>query len=162
MALLLLPVILYVMKRKTLLLDLVCALFILLFLYTALSKLYDFETLRVQLGRSPLLTDISELVAWAVPAIEIVLAGILMVPRTRDIGLYGSFTLMVMFTAYIFAILNFSDVIPCSCGGVISKLSWSGHLVLNIFFTFLAAAGILMYPVPLNTQLSTALNLNES
>ena len=134
------------MKTKALFLEIVCFLFILLFLYTAFSKLADFETFRVQLGRSPLVTDISKLVAWGVPALEILLAGLLMFGRTRKVGLYGSYTLMVIFTAYIMAILNFSDVNPCSCGGVVTKLSWSDHFVLNILFTSAAAIAVLVYP----------------
>jgi hypothetical protein len=62
-------------------------------------------------------------------------------------ALYASLTLMTIFTAYIIAILQFSYTIPCSCGGVLSKLSWQTHLVFNIGFMVLAAAGILLYPM---------------
>ncbi|MEJ0031509.1 MAG: MauE/DoxX family redox-associated membrane protein [Bacteroidota bacterium] len=41
---------------------------------------------------------------------------------------------MVMFTAYIVVITRFSEYTPCSCGGVLEKMSWDQHLVFNIGF----------------------------
>ncbi|MEM0519024.1 MauE/DoxX family redox-associated membrane protein [Aequorivita flava] len=119
-------------------------LFILLFLYAAVSKLLDFEVFTVQLAQSPLLSAYAELIAWLVPGIEIIIAVLLVVPKFRIIALYAAFTLMVMFTAYIFIILNFSDFIPCSCGGVLEKLSWTQHLIFNVIFIFLAGVAVLV------------------
>src|SRR5690606_14703009 len=49
---------------------------------------------------------------------------------------------MVMFTAYIFIILNFSDFVPCSCGGVLEKMSWTQHLIFNVVFIILAGVAV--------------------
>ncbi len=116
--------------------------FILLFLYAAVSKLLDFETFTVQLAQSPLLSAYAGVISWAVPGIEILIACLLIFERFRILALYASFTLMVMFTAYIFIILNFSDFIPCSCGGVLEKLSWTQHLIFNLFFIILAGVAV--------------------
>lgn len=132
------------MKRRALFVDVIAAFFIVLFLYAAFSKLSDYEKFRVQLGQSPLLTAFAGTVAWAIPAVEIVLSVMLVFQRTRLTALYGCFTLMVMFTAYITAILNFSDFVPCSCGGVLEKLGWKEHLIFNAGFVLLAAAGIIL------------------
>ncbi|HBC05203.1 MAG TPA: hypothetical protein DC015_13665, partial [Aequorivita sp.] len=113
-------------------------LFVLLFLYAAISKLLDFETFTVQLAQSPLLSAYAGVIAWAVPSLEILIAVLLTIPKYRIPALYAAFTLMVMFTAYIYIILNFSDFIPCSCGGVLEKLSWTQHLIFNIVFIILA------------------------
>ncbi|WP_083540779.1 MauE/DoxX family redox-associated membrane protein [Aequorivita viscosa] len=118
--------------------------FALLFIYAATSKLLDFETFTVQLAQSPLLSAYAGIVAWLVPGIEILIAGILVFPRFRNLALYAAFTLMVMFTAYIYIILNFSDFIPCSCGGVLEKLSWTEHLIFNVVFIVLGAVAILV------------------
>jgi len=117
-------------------------LFVFLFLYAAVSKLLDFETFTVQLAQSPLLSAYAGFIAWAVPGIEITIALLLVFERFRLFALYAAFTLMVMFTAYIYIILNFSDFIPCSCGGVLEKLSWTQHLFFNIFFIILAAVSV--------------------
>jgi uncharacterized membrane protein YphA (DoxX/SURF4 family) len=120
-------------------------LFILLFIYAALAKLTDYEKFRAQLGQSPLLTAFAGWVAWGVPAIEIVIASMLAMPRLRLLAFYAAFSLMVMFTAYIVVILQFSDYVPCSCGGVLQDMSWTQHLIFNIVFVLLAVTGILLY-----------------
>src|SRR5690606_27024460 len=77
-------------------------LFVLLFLYAAISKLLDFETFTVQLAQSPLLSAYAGFIAWAVPCLEILIAVLLTLPNFRIPALYAAFTLMVMFTAYIY------------------------------------------------------------
>ncbi|UPT69975.1 MAG: hypothetical protein M0D53_12645 [Flavobacterium sp. JAD_PAG50586_2] len=101
----------------------VALLHILLFSYAAASKLLDFQNFQVQLGQSPLLSAFAVPVSIAVPIVEFILVLLLLFTRYRIIGLYGSFMLMTMFTAYIFIILNFSSFIPCSCGGILEKMS---------------------------------------
>ncbi len=122
----------------------VAYLYILLFVYAAVSKLLDFETFTVQLAQSPLLSAYAGIIAWLVPGLEILISIFLMIPRYRRVALYASFFLMVMFTTYIVIILNFSDFIPCSCGGVLEKLGWTEHLIFNIVFIGLAAVAILL------------------
>lgn len=133
------------MKRETII-DIISAVFVVLFVYAAGSKLMDYGKFRVQLSQSPLLTVFAGIVVWLVPAVEITVAALLITIRFRLIGLYATFTLMVMFTAYIVAITQFSDYVPCSCGGVLEKLSWNQHLVFNIIFTALAFVAVLYYP----------------
>ncbi|MBK5214972.1 MAG: hypothetical protein JJE55_15095 [Flavobacteriaceae bacterium] len=119
-------------------------LFVLLFLYAASSKLLDFETFTVQLAQSPLLSAYAGIIAWLVPGIEIGIALLLVFERFRLLALYAAFTLMVMFTAYIYIILNYSDFVPCSCGGVLEKLSWTQHLIFNVVFIILAGVAVLL------------------
>lgn len=131
------------MKHKFVI-EIISFLFILLFVYAAMNKLLDIEKFRVQIGQSPLLTSAAPFVAWLIPVFEIVISLMLAIPKFRLLGLYSSFSLMVMFTAYIVVILNFSDHIPCSCGGLLERLGWTEHLVFNIMFVLLAAAGVLL------------------
>ncbi len=127
-----------------LIITLIGYLYMFLFLYAATSKLLDFVTFKVQLAQSPLLSAYAGIVSWAVPGVEILIAILLTIPKYRIPALYASFTLMVMFTAYIYIILNFSDFIPCSCGGVLEKLSWTQHLVFNLVFIILAGVAVLV------------------
>lgn len=124
--------------------EIICFLFIFLFSYAATSKLMDFDRFKIQLGQSPLLTVYAGWVAWVIPIVELLLAFLLAVPRYRLIALYGSLGLMSLFTMYIIAILNFSDYVPCSCGGILGKLGWQEHLVFNVVFVALAIIGILI------------------
>jgi uncharacterized membrane protein YphA (DoxX/SURF4 family) len=131
--------------KKEVIVEIVCFLFILLFVYAALTKLLDYEKFRVQIGQSPLLSSLSGFIAWFIPSVEIVVSIMLALPRFRALGLYMAFTLMVLFTGYIIAILNFNGHVPCSCGGVLEKMGWTEHLVFNIVFVLFAAVGILLH-----------------
>ncbi len=134
------------MIKRELMVDMISAAFVVLFVYAAASKLLDYETFRVQIGQSPLLTGFAGTIAWLVPALELITAVLLTTVRLRLLALYVSFTLMVMFTCYIIVITQFSEYVPCSCGGVLDKLSWNEHLVFNLLFVVLGAVGILLYP----------------
>lgn len=131
-------------KYKNVLLEVICILYILLFVYAAVNKFLVFDEFVIQIGQSPVLTAYAGWVAWVVPSLEILISLMLVIPRFRLLALYAAFTLMVMFTAYIFIILNFSDHIPCSCGGVLEKLGWTEHLIFNIAFVILAFIGIII------------------
>jgi hypothetical protein len=89
-----------------------------------------------------LLSAYAGIIAWLVPAVEIIIAVLMVFDRFRVLALFAAFALMVMFTAYIYIILNFSDFVPCSCGGVLEKLSWTQHLIFNIVFIILAGVAV--------------------
>jgi hypothetical protein len=129
---------------KQLMVEIISCLFFLLFLYAAANKILDFQHFKIQLSQSPLLTSFANQVAWLIPTVEIVIAVLAILPKTRLLGMYASFGLMFMFTAYIIAILNFSDHIPCGCGGILGHLQWHEHLIFNIFFVLLGFTGILI------------------
>lgn len=126
-------------KKTNYFLQAISALFIFLFVYTALSKFMEFSRFVFVLGKSPLIASANHLIAWAIPLAELAVSFLLLLPSTKKIGLYGAFTLMSLFTAYVAYMLLFVPHLPCSCGGVIQQLSWKQHLVLNISLTVLAA-----------------------
>ncbi|TRX32987.1 hypothetical protein FNW52_16150 [Flavobacterium sp. ZT3R18] len=131
-------------QNNRIILNSICQLYILLFVYAAVSKLLDFENFQVQLGQSPLLSAFASWVAWLVPTIELILASLLLFPKWRTIALFAAFSLMIMFTTYIFIILNYSSFVPCSCGGILEKMGWTEHLIFNVFFIVLAILGLLL------------------
>ena len=132
------------MKKNTIV-ELVSASLLFLFTYTALSKLLDFDTFKYQIGQSPFITNISWLVIWSIPSAEIIISIFLIFKRTRVAGLYLSFFLMLLFTGYVFIMLRYSSYLPCSCGGVLSIMSWKQHFIFNLAFTGLSLAGIILH-----------------
>jgi len=134
-------------RKKVILVETVTALFILLFVYAATSKIIDFEKFNVELGKSPMLNFFPGTVAIAVPVIEFGIVILLIVKRFQYFALYCSFSLMVMFSVYIFIILKFSSYIPCSCGGILENMTWIQHLFFNIVFVVLGGVAILIYPL---------------
>lgn len=131
------------MKWKRFFVQLVCWLFILLFLYAAASKLMEFGKFNLQLAQSPLLTDYAGVLAWLVPGVEIIIAGLLAFDRTKRVGLYAGGGLMVLFTVYIYLIMNFADHVPCSCGGILEKMTWEQHFWFNVGFVVLGLIALL-------------------
>ncbi|MDI5887400.1 MauE/DoxX family redox-associated membrane protein [Flavobacterium yafengii] len=125
----------------------------LLFMYAASSKLIDFENFRIQLGQSPLLSAFTAWVAILVPVTEILIAIVLFIPKFRFFGLLSAFALMMMFTVYIYIILNFSAYIPCSCGGILEKMTWNQHLVFNLIFVVILAVAIIFVPIDCKNRL---------
>lgn len=127
---------------KAFIIQTISYLYILLFVYASVSKLLDFENFQIQLGQSPLLSAYAGVVSVFIIIAELLTAVLLSLRRTRLIGLYLSTGLMVSFTVYIYLILNYSEFVPCSCGGVLEKLGWTEHLVFNLVFVGLGAWAI--------------------
>lgn len=121
-----------------------CLLFIVLFTYAGLTKLSAPNLFYDNISNSPILGGkaMASLASWAIPLSELAVALLLIWKKTRLIGLYGATVLMLLFTGYTLAIVFFAPYRPCSCGGVISLLSWEQHLVLNAVLFLLALLAI--------------------
>lgn len=127
-------------------LNLIAALFIFLFTYTALSKLIEHDLFRNTLIKSPLIGSYAGIVSFALPITELIVAGLLFCPKTKLAGLYSSFAMMFLFTAYLsYMMIVFTKDLPCSCGGVLQQFSWQQHLWFNILLTVLAGLGIYLH-----------------
>ena len=130
---------------RTFAIHFIASLFIFLFTYTAFSKFLDFDNFTKVLGSSPLLTYAVRWLASILLIIELGTAVLLFFPNTRVAGLYASLSLICLFTLYIAGMLLFAPNLPCSCGGVIERLSWKQHLVLNSFLLIAAAFAIRLH-----------------
>ena len=128
--------------RRNMLIESIASLFIVLFVYTATDKILNHQKFQIVLAKSPLIDSYSLVVSWAVPFIELLIAALLFMPGKRKDGFVGSFILMSLFTIYIGYMILFASHLPCSCGGVISEMTWNQHLIFNLFFTMLAGAGV--------------------
>ena len=140
------------------LVELISSLFILLFLYTGLSKLNEHTEFQVVLSKSPLLATNPIVLSWLLPIIEIATSVLLFFSATRKYGLVTSMMLMAVFTLYISFMLLFTPNLPCSCGGVLKQLNWSQHLVFNLFFLLLS---ILTLWLSNRNKLFIAINRNS-
>ncbi|SRR5258708_10979080 len=132
------------MKRSTII-EIISILFMILFLYTGISKLTEYSVFREQIAESPILAPVAAVIAWSLPLIEFIVVVLLFIPNWRIKGLYASLILMVLFMGYVIALVSFSGKLPCSCGGVLQQLSWKQHIVFNSAFTCLALWGTLLH-----------------
>ena len=132
-------------KTKAIIVDIIVYLFVLLFVYTAASKFMTYDKFSGVLHRSVLIGAYSSTIAWFVPAIEIVISILLIAPSTKKIGLIASLGLMTVFTIYLIYMINSGSKLSCSCGGIVSALSWRQHIWFNILFIILAIIGLKTY-----------------
>src|SRR5690625_932094 len=109
-----------------------------LFIYTGVSKLLDMGIFQSQIAQSAMLAPYASILAWLVPVVELLLAGLLLISSTRVWGLLGSAVLMLGFTIYVYLIWTYSPSLPCSCGGVLEAMDWETHLYFNLATTLLA------------------------
>lgn len=130
------------MKYNTII-EVISSLLILLFVYAALSKLFEFNSFKYQIHQSPFISNFSDAV-WLIPLLELMISAMLIFNTCRLIGLYSSFFLMLGFTIYIGSMLAFVKHRPCSCGGILRRLSWSQHFIFNISILILALLGIIL------------------
>lgn len=108
----------------------------LLFSYTAISKLLEQDTFIFQMKLSPLtlMKTLAPMLAWLLPFTELTVVCLLFSERYRRVGLWYSIVLFSIFEIYIAGMLISKQHLPCTCGGIISMLSWKGHLVFNAAF----------------------------
>lgn len=129
-------------KQKENIFELITYLFIALFVYTASSKIMTHDKFATMLGKSPSIGAYNEMLSWLIPGVELVISGVLLISRTKRLGLMLSLGLMVIFTVYLIYMVSLDVKLPCLCGGVVEMLSWRQHIVFNAVFIALAFFGL--------------------
>ena len=124
--------------KKTGITTFISIFFILLFCYAAISKIMDFEKFQIQMTESPLLSAFAGFLPYVLIISEFIIAELLCYRITQNAGLLASFILMLFFTGYIALMLFTSEILPCSCGGILEKMTWTEHLYFNIGCAVLA------------------------
>lgn len=142
------------MKYKHLIVEVIAALLIFLFVYTGTSKLYERNIFALQLESFPYIHGLGFVISWLLPFAELFTAALMVIPRSRLAGLYLSSLLLCLFTLYLVTMQLTEKNLPCSCGGVISTLSWKQHIMLNLFFITLSVVGMWQQKKVNNKQLT--------
>jgi len=108
-------------------------LLILLWTYTGLDKLIRFESSRKAFHNQTFPAELAEVLAYAVPITELLIASLLLFAVTRWWGYLGSILLLTVFTTYVGLIwVGAFPRVPCNCAGILESLGWAEHFVLNV------------------------------
>lgn len=131
--------------NKSIIADLIALLYVCLFLYTSISKLQVHELDREQMAAMPLVGPYAGFASIALPIVEIVLALLIFIPKTRQLGLYLGTALMGAFTVYVAYLMKYNAELPCTCGGFLSAMSWPAHLIFNLVFVIMGIVALVLY-----------------
>jgi len=121
-----------------------------LFVYTAYAKIIDHDRFLKGLTRVHIITGFAVIISFLVPLVEIIIALLLLIPRTAKAGFYCFTTIMTVFTIYIISAMIWEKKLPCHCGGAIEKLSWSQHIWFNL--AYISIAIFALWLIKLNTS----------
>lgn len=130
-------------KNGEITVDILVYLFILLFVYTATSKIYGFREFNSVLYSIPLFGSAHFILAVLIISLQLVIGFLLIIPSTKSLGLYATLILLVIFTVYLIYMVSFAATLPCSCAGISANLTWKNQIWLNIILIVLAGFGIL-------------------
>ncbi|MBV4358775.1 MauE/DoxX family redox-associated membrane protein [Pinibacter aurantiacus] len=125
---------------RKIILSLTSALFILLFAYTAIDKLMHLRLFYQNLRESILLQPLAPILGLSIPVMELAVTALLFIPMYRSKGFLLATFLMLLFSLYVGYMLAFAEHLPCSCGGLISTMTWQQHLLFNLFCCMIAFA----------------------
>jgi putative oxidoreductase len=137
--------------KKSFITEICIFLFILLFTYTSISKFLDYHrfVFQMQLAPVPFMKLVAPYLGWIVPTAESFLVVWLCLglfkPEIRLWPLFLSVILLATFELYIAAMILSGLHLPCTCGGIISKMSWYQHLIFNAFFIIVGVIGLIQH-----------------
>jgi len=125
-----------------------------LFAYAALSKLFNYEQSRKEMLNQVFPDQIAITLTWLIPTLELLLAAMLLWVQFRKQAFAFSLALLSMFSIYItVSMTGVFGRIPCSCGGVLGHMSYSVHLLFNLFFVLISLLGLMASQYTINGKI---------
>lgn len=108
---------------------------IIMWTYAVFAKLADFPLYQSQMRQQVFSSTVSVYLVYVVIMLETIVLLCLIIHATKPLGLILSLMMLIGFTFYIALILTgYFPKVPCSCGGLIAKMSWKNHLCFNLIF----------------------------
>lgn len=118
-------------------------LLIALWTYTGLDKLIRFDLSRKAFLNQPMPNELEEVLAYAVPGVELLLALLLLFSVTRWWGYLGSVLLLTVFITYVGLIwVGAFSRVPCNCAGIIDSMGWAAHFWMNLGLIGISVLGL--------------------
>lgn len=133
-----------------------------LFTYTAISKIYDWQATKLALYNQLIPDWSKKILLFGIPGLELGISFLLLVPMFRKLGFQSSIFILSVFTGYVgWVWLGLAGRVPCSCGGVVSSLTWGQHLIFNLVFLGVSIVGLRLKDWNTSTPLSARIERLE-
>lgn len=118
--------------RKQWILEGLMMIIICLYVFVTVNKLVGFEPFITQLKQQRLLKDFATLIAVMVPIWHAALVVLMLIPKTRMLGIWTSMITIMTYNLYIGAMLTEKfGPIPCNCVGIWHTMSWEAQFIIN-------------------------------
>jgi len=124
------------------------AFMILFWAYVALDKLWDLPGFHRALIKQPFPDWWAGILSWSLPLMELAIVILFSIHSFRNTKhlFFDPFVLsallLTVFTVYIgLGVADLYAQKPCGCASVLSRLSWGGHLVVNLLLLLLSILG---------------------
>lgn len=115
-----------------------------LFFYAAVGKLDKYSLFHLQLQKFPFSIPVIQQQPWLVPVTELLITGLLLLPKFRVKGLFSSLFLLSVYTVYLTCLLDKKYRLPCDCGEVLQTLSLRSHIIFNFVCVIVTGVGIVL------------------
>ncbi len=130
--------------RRNFVITAITILLLMLWIPVVFDKVTKFANFKAEIIQQPLPDWFLGVLVYLLLFLEIATVLSLIPLRTRKMGYWLSFGLLLSFTAYVgLALLGVWGQVPCSCGSVISGMSWRQHFLFNGSFLILNAYGLI-------------------
>jgi len=114
-------------------------------LYTATKKVMDLQAFAAHIEVLPYMrTWITYVLSAVVILLEYGLGLMLLYQPMRRSLYLGVIGLMLIYTAYIYAILNYALKLPCSCQGAFKSMTWEQHYLVNAVMAAVAVGTFIL------------------
>ena len=125
------------LKKKHIVIDLVCGLIILYFSYNLIGRLSRIDDFMLMLREMPFLRFNVKISTTIMTGIELAIASLLFLPTTRSIGIKIAFAWFIAMSGYVAYLIFFSTIKPCSCILMVPGITWNQYFNLNIILCVL-------------------------
>lgn len=118
-----------------------------LLVFTAVKKIMDYDAHLAHIADVGFLpAALAKHAAYLVIIAELAIATLLVVPfrRLQRWGWSLLVPLLLVYSYYVYHVLNIAAFVPCSCKGVYETLTWSEHYWLNLGLIVLAIGVLLI------------------
>lgn len=133
------------MRTKNLIAEIIIFLLLLMWAYTFVSKVLDFDTFRRQINGAYLLSSLGSPLPYLLQVLHLSLVVLLIKKSWRKLGLITSLSVLLLYTGYLIYILKFAPSIPCSCISLYSALNWNDQLLINLAGLVLNIIGLIIF-----------------
>lgn len=119
------------MRIKNIVAESTIFILILVWAYTFVSKVLDFDTFARQIKGAYLLSAAGGILPYLLQVVHVGIVILLLNKSWRRMGLLVSLSVIIAYTAYLIYILKFAPSIPCSCIAVLRSMNWADQLYFN-------------------------------